>query len=191
MHYYLLLYFLILTYGCKNDTTKLSKVQVTCQELDFPQNGFVQLSDTKEPGDKLTIYGKVLDASTNQPIANANLFLYQAGTDGNYSSTFLGMPSYARIRGKTKTGPEGCFKIQTVMPGNYPGQLDGKHIHVEVKARGYEKWNFEFLFEGFVSESLRVEINQNNDAIILQVDQKKEGSWLVATQIPLKSKGRQ
>ena len=38
---------------------------------------------------------------------------------------------------------------------------------VVTNAKGFKVWNFELLFEGFVSESLRKEIKTNNDGIIL------------------------
>ena len=148
----------------------------------------LNLVDDDEPGERLMIYGKVVDRATKQPIINANLFFYQADTNGNYKSTFFGMPSYAKIRGKITTDNHGCFQVLTIVPGNYPGQNDGKHIHVIAKAKGHHKWQFEFLFEGWISENLRKEIKSNNDAIILDLQNKQDGKWVVGTEINLRHK---
>lgn len=133
----------------------------------------------------LIIYGQVRDKFTSEPISNAKLFFYQADQDGEYNSSLLGMPSYAKIRGSLKTGTNGCFKLETIVPGNYPGQVDGKHIHVIAGADGYQEWKFEFLFEGWINEGTRKEIN--GKAIIL--DLPKEGRLrVVETVIDLKKK---
>ena len=180
-------YMLIISFGYVGTAQTNEKIK-SCSELTYSDLGFVQLADKDESGEKLIIYGRVIDAISGQTIKNANLFFYQAGNDGNYNSSFIGMPSFARIRGKVKTNADGCFKIKTIVPGNYPGQIDGKHIHVIAKAKGYEKWMFEFLFEGWISENLRKEIQQNNDAIILELGEKDSGSWVVQTKIKLKQK---
>ncbi|MEQ8906857.1 hypothetical protein [Ekhidna sp.] len=140
-----------------------------------------------EPGERIVIKGLVVDAETLEPI-KASLFLYQADTSGNYNSTLLGMPSYAKIRGKLATDNSGSFLIETIVPGNYPGEVDGKHIHVVARARGYEEWKFEFLFEGWVSDDLRKEIAVNKDAIILELQNKKSEKWVVNTTIKLEPK---
>lgn len=159
-----------------------------CFALTKGDTGFIQLPTEKEAGEKLIIYGKVIDADNGKPIEKADIFLYQADKEGNYNSSILDMPSYARIRGDFETGPSGCFKIQTIVPGNYPGYNTGKHIHVIAKAKGYEKWTFEFLFEGWITESLREEVQRKKDAIILDLQEKRDGAWVIEADIELNLK---
>lgn len=83
------------------------------------------------------------------------------------------MPSFARLRGTLHTDKNGHFKLKTIVPGNYPGETTGKHIHVVANAKGFKEWKFEFLFEGWVSQSLRKEILKNKDAIILDLKEKE------------------
>ncbi len=184
---YIFAYFILLNFGC-NGSAQIHEITKSCSELTNSDLGFAQLINKEESGEKLVIYGKVIDKISGQALDNASLFFYQADSNGEYNSTFIGMPSYAKIRGKIKTNTNGCFKIETIVPGNYPGQTDGKHIHVIANAKGYEKWTFEFLFDGWVSESLRREVNQKNDAIILNLLEKVSNKWIVQTEIGLQQK---
>lgn len=184
----LYLFIFSLSFGCNSQISEESNESNSCDELSPSSRTFVKLSEDDEPGENLILFGKVIDYGTGLPIIDANLYFYQADSGGLYNSTFLGMPSFAKIRGKIRTNTNGCFIVKTIVPGNYPDQADGKHIHVIAKAKGYKKWTFEFLFEGSISESLRKEVKENNDAIILNLKEKESKSWLVHAEIKLQQK---
>jgi len=148
------------------------------------QSSIIEIANKTEPGDRLTIAGKVVD-DKGTPIANAKLFFYQANSHGEYESTFLGMPSFARLRGTVYSDKQGNFTLLTIIPGNYPGEPDGKHIHVVANAKGHKEWRFEFLFEGSVSESLRKEIAIKKDGMILNPTLGNPGTWHVDALIKL------
>lgn len=92
-----------------------------CINLESGQKGFIQLAKREEPGEPLVIYGKVIDRQTNQTIKEAFLFLYQTDSSGIYNAAG-GPDEEARIRGTIQTNESGCFKIKTILPGDYPGQ---------------------------------------------------------------------
>lgn len=159
--------------------------QKSCRDLTVNDQGYVSLLAKTKGGEHLIIYGLVVDKETQQPIPEANLSFYQADQFGEYNSVFLGMPSFAKIRGSLDTNEQGCFLLETIVPGNYPGQKDGKHIHVIADASGFKERKFEFLFEGSISESLREEVEINGDGVILDLKQNKKGSQEVETVIAL------
>ncbi len=159
--------------------------QKSCGELTANDQGYVSLLAKAKGGEHLIIHGLVVDKETQQPIPEANLTFYQADQFGEYNSVFLGMPSFAKIRGSLDTNEQGCFLLETIVPGNYPGEKDGKHIHVIADASGYKERKFEFLFEGSVSESLREEVEINGDGVILDLKRNKKGSQEVETVITL------
>lgn len=156
-----------------------------CSDLVTNDQGYLSLLDKVSGGDQLVIYGQVIDQATDEPIDDAELFFYQADEHGEYNSVLLGMPSFAKIRGSLHTGKNGCFKLETIVPGNYPDQQDGKHIHVIADAKGYEKWKFEFLFKGWINESTLAGIEINGDAIILDLKDKDRDQWIVEAVIAL------
>lgn len=156
----------------------------SCEPLSSENNGILTIVRAKEPGERLIISGMVTDRK-GKPIPAAKLFFYHANSEGEYNSTLLGMPSFARLRGTLHTDKNGHFKLKTIVPGNYPGETTGKHIHVVANAKGFKEWKFEFLFEGWVSQSLRKEILKNKDAIILDLKEKEGDCWTVTTRISL------
>lgn len=105
-----------------------------------------------ESGDRTRVSGRVTDADGN-PLAGANLDIWQADADGCYAS-FMPGPPEGNLRGQVCTGADGGYEFTTVIPGPYTIPLDGPtgkmtaaadwspwrpaHIHLIVSADGYE-----------------------------------------------------
>lgn len=76
-------------------------------------------------GPKLILSGKVLSTGC-APIADAVLDFWHCDTQGRYDNTgFL-------LRGHIRTERDGAFRLETIMPGQYPGRT--RHIHVKAAA---------------------------------------------------------
>jgi catechol 1,2-dioxygenase len=105
-----------------------------------------------ESGDRTRVTGRVTDVD-GQPLANANLDVWQADAEGRYSS-FMPGPPEGNLRGQVRTDSEGRYEYVTVVPGPYTIPLDGPtgrmtaaagwspwrpaHIHLIVSAEGFE-----------------------------------------------------
>jgi catechol 1,2-dioxygenase len=105
-----------------------------------------------ERGDRALFFGRVTDANGN-PLADANLDVWQADAEGRYSG-FMPGPPEGNLRGQVRTNAEGRFQVRTVIPGPYTIPLDGPtgrmtaacdwspwrpaHTHVIVSANGHE-----------------------------------------------------
>ena len=74
-------------------------------------------------GTRLAIYGQVLTKDC-KPLANAVLEFWQADAQGNYDNAGY------RLRGHQSTDSNGQYRLETVVPGLYPGRT--RHIHVKV-----------------------------------------------------------
>lgn len=79
----------------------------------------------------LHLHGTVMDARC-QPVANAELELWQADMHGRYD--LHGFHHRARVR----TDREGQWYVDTIIPGRYlnGGTYRPAHIHAKVHARG-------------------------------------------------------
>jgi protocatechuate 3,4-dioxygenase beta subunit len=77
------------------------------------------------PGDRLTVAGTVL-ATDCRPVRRALLDFWQADAGGQYDNQGY------RLRGHQFTDAEGRFRLETIVPGLYPGRT--RHIHVKVQA---------------------------------------------------------
>ena len=105
-----------------------------------------------EPGDRTVVSGVVTDAD-GTPLADANLDVWQADSEGRYSG-FMPGPPEGNLRGQVRTGADGRYEFITMIPGPYTIPLDGPtgkmtaaadwspwrpaHIHLIVSAEGYE-----------------------------------------------------
>jgi protocatechuate 3,4-dioxygenase beta subunit len=78
-------------------------------------------------GTKLSLTGVVSDASC-APISGARVDFWQADAQGNYDNQGY------RLRGYQLTDKQGAYRLETVVPGSYPGRT--VHIHVKVTPPG-------------------------------------------------------
>ena len=90
-----------------------------------PQNA--NLRSAGVAGTPLTLTGYVVSRSC-QPIAGARLDFWQADGNGNYDN------SGYTLRGWQLTDSNGAYRLETVIPGLYPGRTE--HIHFKVTANG-------------------------------------------------------
>jgi protocatechuate 3,4-dioxygenase beta subunit len=77
------------------------------------------------PGTKLVIEGSVLTAAC-KPVPRAMLDFWQADATGRYDN------SGYRLRGHQLTNEAGRYRLETIVPAEYPGRT--RHIHVKVQA---------------------------------------------------------
>jgi protocatechuate 3,4-dioxygenase beta subunit len=90
-------------------------------------------------GTVLVLAGKVLTRSC-KPVANALLDFWQADTGGNYDN------SGYRLRGHQFTNAAGEYRLDTIVPGLYPGRT--RHIHVKVQAPSRPVLTTQLYFPG-------------------------------------------
>src|SRR5256886_2105435 len=101
-----------------------------------PQNAV--LRTTGVAGTPLTLTGYVVSKSC-QPIANAKLDFWQADGNGSYDN------SGYTLRGWQLTDANGAYRLETVIPGLYPGRTE--HIHVKVTVNG-KTYTSQLFFPG-------------------------------------------
>jgi protocatechuate 3,4-dioxygenase beta subunit len=89
-------------------------------------------------GTPLVLTGYVVTRSC-QPIANAKLDFWQADGNGNYDN------SGYTLRGWLLTDANGAYRLETVIPGLYPGRTE--HIHFKVTAGG-QTYTSQLFFPG-------------------------------------------
>ncbi|HEY3109949.1 MAG TPA: dioxygenase [Chloroflexota bacterium] len=76
-------------------------------------------------GTRLTLSGRVLTTRC-QPVAQALLDFWQADDRGEYDNRAF------RLRGHLFSGADGTYRLETIVPGLYPGRT--RHVHVKVQA---------------------------------------------------------
>lgn len=104
--------------------------------------GSPERADLREAGvvgTAFTVTGRVLDTRC-RPVAGALLDFWQADGAGVYDN------EGHRLRGHQFTGADGAYRLETVLPGRYPGRT--RHIHVKVQARGGPVLTTQLYFPG-------------------------------------------
>ena len=147
--------------------------EINCINLKPGEKGFIQLTKEGEPGDPLVIHGKVIDRKANQPIKDVSLFLYQTDSSGIYNASG-GTDDQARIRGTLHTNESGCFKIMTILPGDYPGRKNSRHLHYVINAKGYKEIKSILFFKGFTTAN----ITGQGPLSVLDIKKEKNGGWV-------------
>lgn len=86
------------------------------------------LAPANEPGQRLLVTGKLLDASDCQTgLAGYIIDLWHADDAGQYDNVGF------HLRGQLTTDAQGQFRVDTVLPGRYPDR-PYRHIHLKIRS---------------------------------------------------------
>jgi catechol 1,2-dioxygenase len=104
-----------------------------------------------EPGERITVWGRVTDAGDGRAVTDATLDVWQANADGVYSNEDSRLHSWS-LRGRQRVDADGAYAFDTVRPLHYTVKDDGPvgqllaalgrhpwrpaHIHFLVSAQG-------------------------------------------------------
>ncbi|MDY8108170.1 intradiol ring-cleavage dioxygenase [Fulvimarina sp. 2208YS6-2-32] len=80
-----------------------------------------------EGGAPILLFGLVLDRDC-RPVPGAKIDIWHADAAGRYDNSGF------RLRGHQFSDDQGRWRVQTILPGLYPGRT--RHIHVRVQPRG-------------------------------------------------------
>jgi protocatechuate 3,4-dioxygenase beta subunit len=108
-------------------------------------------------GRPLLLTGRVLSADC-RPRRRALIDFWQADGAGEYDNVG------SRGRGHQFTDADGRFRLETVVPGLYPGRT--RHLHVKVQPRGGEVLTTQLYFPG---EARNREDGIFDDALLMRV----------------------
>jgi len=105
-------------------------------------------------GQVVYVIGQVQDRLC-QPIANANVEIWQACESGRYNNPNDPNPAALdpnfRYWAEAYTGKKGEYVFKTIIPGEYPAAADWvrpPHIHFRVSALGYHELITQMYFKG-------------------------------------------
>jgi protocatechuate 3,4-dioxygenase beta subunit len=90
-------------------------------------------------GTRVVLTGRVVSRGCT-PMAGALLDFWQADDDGEYDNEGF------RLRGHQFTDAQGRYRLETIVPGLYPGRT--RHFHVKVQARGGRVLTTQLYFPG-------------------------------------------
>ena len=95
------------------------------------------LAEPDMPGTRIVVEGTVLTRDC-KPVPRALLDFWQADARGEYDNAGF------RLRGHQFTDDAGRYRLETVVPGIYPGRT--RHFHVNVQAPGKQVFTTQLYF---------------------------------------------
>ena len=117
------------------------------------KNGSNIVLDNSHDGRRVHMYGRVLDAATQEPMPGVELDVWHSNAEGLYAQQDPSQP-YLNLRGKFLTDEEGKYEIYCGIPAAYSIPDDGPagkllrlldrhpmrpaHLHFIVRANAYE-----------------------------------------------------
>ena len=113
-----------------------------------------QLAPGNLPGDRLRISGRILAAGSCEPLAGAVVDVWHASAGGHYygleASRLLKSEEFL-LRGRIRTGADGRYSFDTILPGNYrvtETWVRPRHIHYTVSHPSRQSLTTQLYFEG-------------------------------------------
>lgn len=134
----------------------------------------VALCDDAEPGQRLTFFGRVLDAQ-GQPLARAAVVAYNTDSSGHYvppGSTHRN----PRLRAVAVTSDDGWYRFNTIKPGPYPTGDDPAHIHLTITAAAHQLRYVTFWFEGDPLITPQKRARLDDETVIVTLRPKPDGA---------------
>lgn len=144
------------------------------QQLEAPH--FLQLTRADEPGEELLVIGQLVDRETGKPIPNCRTFLYHTNAEGEYEQRVENDPTTSKIKGEITTDEQGRFFIKTILPADYPGKTNNRHIHTTFY---YESpYNMDLFFEPFAGNGAKKWSKKSGHGVVMPL--KKQGNGYLA-----------
>ncbi len=125
------------TLTCSNEEPTLPETEGPYFKPRSPERGSLLQPGLR--GRRLILTGSVITTAC-RPVARALLDFWQADVNGHYDN--LGF----RLRGHQYTDAQGIYRLETIVPGLYPGRT--RHIHVKVQAPGKSVLTSQLFFPG-------------------------------------------
>lgn len=113
-----------------------------------------RLAPDNQPGERLHISGRVLAAPGCTPLAGAVVDVWHASAAGHYYGLEASRPLKPEeylLRGRIRTGEDGRYSFDTILPGNYrvsENWVRPRHIHYTVSHPTRRSLTTQLYFEG-------------------------------------------
>lgn len=140
-----------------------------------------------EPGERLEVLVVLVSADSGEPIAGAEVVVFQADRNGSYEPEVAGDESSARLRASVRTDAAGRYLISTVVPGDYGSTEDNRHIHTMVE--GGKPAGYDLFFGQYMNGGLARWARGNSQAFVLDLRRLSDGRLIAETRVAFRGYG--
>jgi protocatechuate 3,4-dioxygenase beta subunit len=174
--------FVLALTACLSPTTQAP----TIAEKDAPSK--IMIAAKQEPGERLTVAGRVFKQDGVSPVAAASVYVYHTDAKGYYTPG-VNDNRNPRLRGYMRTDAQGRYEFSTIKPGPYPNSRIPAHVHYVVTAPGFSERVFEIVFEGdpFLDDKVRQQAaNEWSGFSLRRLEKDEQGVWRCTQDIKLR-----
>ena len=142
------------------------------------ENWQIQITEEKEPGEKMLIRGVVYNKA-GEIYPGVNVHVYHTDNTGYYSPNGENERNH-RLKGDMTTNEQGVYQFSTIRPAPYPNNRIPAHVHYVVTTPNGNEQDFELVFEGDpnVTERQRSRAARQGDFWgITQLTKNGDGVW--------------
>jgi protocatechuate 3,4-dioxygenase beta subunit len=140
------------------------------------------ISPASERGERLIVEGTIYQPDGRTPAVGVLVYAYQTNSEGVYpkrgDETGNGR-RHGYLRGWLRTGADGRFRIETIMPGTYPTRSEPAHIHLTLRSPGEpERYVDDIVFEDdpLLTVEHRARLQQRGGSGIVQLTRDSDGT---------------
>lgn len=142
-----------------------------------------RLAPENLPGERLRIAGRVLAAGSCTPLAGAVVDVWHASSGGHYYGMEVAPPLKPEaylLRGRIRTGADGRYAFDTILPGNYrvtETSFRPRHIHYMISHPSCQSLTTQLYFEG---DPLNASDPLVQSALIIPLQRRQEKGAIAA-----------
>ncbi len=151
----------------------------------------VSLAAADEPGERMTLSGRVLAADGLTPVAGVVIYAHHTNAQGLYangSNESQWSRRHGRLRGWVKSDADGLWSFDTIKPAPYPDMTMPAHVHLfiqEPQRRPYYIDDVVFDGEFGVDDAYRARQEFRGGSGIVGLDRTADGIWTARRDIRL------
>ncbi|WP_174475959.1 intradiol ring-cleavage dioxygenase [Myxococcus sp. CA033] len=151
----------------------------------------VRLASAEEPGERMTLTGRVLSAQSREPVAGVVIYAHHTNAAGLYANGTRESEwsrRHGRLRGWARTGGDGVYTFETIKPAPYPNDTLPAHVHLFIGEPGRPAYHVDdVVFDGEFGVTPRYREKQElrGGSGIVKLSRTASGVWLARRDIVL------
>lgn len=179
------LFLIIFSLSLLNCSTDRTIIELTDIEEDslvnfqkLPRKSILKITEENEPGEKLLLCLTFIDKESKLSLSNQLVKFYHTTNNGNYEQTDPNDEYSARLNGQSVTNNTGQIYLETILPGDYGGSNDNRHIHTTVV--GAKPEAYDIFFKQYSGNGIGQYLNSGNDQMFVTELKKTKKNKLVS-----------
>jgi protocatechuate 3,4-dioxygenase, beta subunit len=177
-------------WSCAQSDSRSLRTIPNCEDCELMFDGIPEkiswrasLAEPNEPGEPLSVSGRIFKKDGKTPAAGILLYIYQTDNKGLYSpaSTQTKGRRHGHLRGWMVTDAQGRYEFKTIRPASYPNSKNPQHIHPIIKESDSKiYWIEDFLFadDPLLTVQEKSRLSKRGGSGVMTLTKNSDGVWI-------------